>query len=276
MPHPKKLTAGWVESWEKLLAQNLPFKIFLKGRDLTYLACNENYAIDHGLKASEIFGRSDYDLYPRELAEKYRAEDLRILETGRSETIEGRYVKDGQEHHGQTIKSLFRDQSDEVIGILGTFWDVTELVRVKEALQESEIRYRELFENIKSGVAVYTVIGNGQDFIFKDFNRAGERIDHDQRERLIGKSIFEVRPGVEQFGLIEVFRQVWQTGEPAVHPVTSYQDNKLSGWYENFIYKLPSGEIVAVFENITARKQAEEKVQSLARFPSENPNPVSL
>ena len=138
MPDPEKLAAGWVESWEKLLAQNLPFKIFLKGRDLTYLACNENYAVDHGLKPSEILGRSDYDLYPRELAERYRAEDLRILETGQSETIEGRYVKDGQEHHGQTIKSLFRDPSGEVIGILGTFWDITELVQVKEALRESE------------------------------------------------------------------------------------------------------------------------------------------
>ncbi|MCX5975159.1 MAG: PAS domain S-box protein, partial [Coprothermobacterota bacterium] len=146
MPHPQKLTAGWVESWEKLLAGNLPFTIFLKGRDLTYLACNENYAANHGITPSEILGRSDYDLYPKELAEKYRAEDLRILETGRSETIEGRYVKDGQEHHGQTIKSLFRDPSGEVIGILGTFWDITELKQTEEKLRESASRYHELFE----------------------------------------------------------------------------------------------------------------------------------
>jgi PAS domain S-box-containing protein len=147
--------------------------------------------------------------------------------------------------------------------------DITERKRVEEALRENEVRYRELFENTNSGVAVYQVTGNGQDFIFKDFNRAGEKIDHDQRERLIGKSIFEVRPGVEQFGLIEALRQVWQTGEPGYHPVTLYQDDQLSGWYENFIYKLPSGEIMVVFENVTERKQAEEALrQSEERFRS--------
>jgi len=143
-----------------------------------------------------------------------------------------------------------------------------------DALRESEVRYRGLFENINSGVAVYSVIGDGQDFIFKDFNRAGEKIDHDQRERLIGKSIFEVRPGVEQFGLIEVFRRVWRTGKPAHHPLTLYQDEKLDSWYENYVYKLPSGEIVAVFEDVTERKRAEEEIQRLAKFPSENPNPI--
>ena len=154
MPHHEKLTVGWVESWEKLLAGNLPFKIFLKGRDLTYLACNENYAADHGMKPSEIFGRNDYDLYPPELAEKYRADDLRILETGQSETIEESYVKDGQEFHVQTIKSLFRDQSDEVIGILGTFWDITELKRAEEVLRQSEEKHRTLVENANEAIIV--------------------------------------------------------------------------------------------------------------------------
>jgi PAS domain S-box-containing protein len=133
--------------------------------------------------------------------------------------------------------------------------------RAEESLRESETRYRELFENINSGVAVYEVRDDGRDFIFKDFNKAGERIDHDQRERLIGRSIFEVRPGAEEFGLVEVLRRVWKTGQPAFHPVTLYQDDRLIGWYENFIYKLPSGEIVAVFENATARKQAEEALR---------------
>lgn len=82
-----------------------------------------------------------------------------------------------------------------------------------------------------------------------------------EKKTLFGKSIFDVRPGVEEFGLIDVFRKVWETGEPRHHPIRLYEDEKLSGWYENFVYKLPSGEIVAVFNNITARKRAEETLR---------------
>lgn len=126
------------------------------------------------------------------------------------------------------------------------------------SLQDSETRYRELFNHIKSGVAIYSVVEGGKDFIFKDFNRAGERLDGDRREDLVGKSIFEVRPGIEQFGLIDVLRRVWETGIPEAFPARVYQDNRLSKWYENFVYRLPSGEIVAVFDDLTGQKQAEE------------------
>jgi PAS domain S-box-containing protein len=198
-----------------------------------------------------------------------------VAETGEPFDLESLFIPSGSKDK-IWVRSLGKavTSGGEIVKLTGTFQNIDKYQRAKEALRESEVRYRELFENIHSGVAVYTVIDNGQDFIFKDLNHSGERIDHDRRERLIGKSIFEVRPGVEQFGLIEVFRRVWQTGKPAYHPVTLYQDDKLSGWYEYFVYKLASGEIVAIFEDITERKKTEEVIQDLSKFPSENPAPI--
>jgi len=70
-----------------------------------------------------------------------------------------------------------------------------------------------LFEVISSGVAIYDVIDDGRDFIFKDMNPAGERIDHVQREDIIGKSLYDCFTNVGEMELDAAFRQVWQTGK---------------------------------------------------------------
>jgi PAS domain-containing protein len=79
--------------------------------------------------------------------------------------------------------------------------EITERKQIEETLKTSETRYRELFTHMSSGVAVYEAVKNGQDFIFKDFNQAGERIENIRKDDLIGKSVLEMFPGVKDFGL---------------------------------------------------------------------------
>jgi len=133
------------------------------------------------------------------------------------------------------------------------------LAQAKE--QKSESFYRQLFDHSSSGVAVYEQVDNGQDFFFKDFNEAGERIDGVSRGSLLGRRLTEAFPGVKEIGLLSAFQQVWKTGAPCHYPVSFYKDEKLQGWRENRIYKLPSGEIVAVYEDLTKEKQLEEEKQ---------------
>ncbi len=130
--------------------------------------------------------------------------------------------------------------------------------RVLDALEESETRFRELFNHMSNGVIVYEAYDDGEDFIIKDINRAGARISHIEREDVIGHSVQEIYPNIKSFGLFKVLQQVWQTGIPQTHPVANYEDDQRSLWTENYVYKLPSGEVVAVFNNVTARKQAED------------------
>ena len=122
---------------------------------------------------------------------------------------------------------------------------------------ELQAKFKTLFENVSSGVAIYEARNEGEEFVFVDFNPAAEEIDQIQKQDLIGKSVAEVFPGVKEFGLFDVFRRVYRTGTPEHHPVSIYKDNRIAGWRENYVYKLPSGRIIAIYDDVTERKRSE-------------------
>ncbi len=139
---------------------------------------------------------------------------------------------------------------------------LADLKQAQAGKEKSQTFYRQLFYHSTSGVAVYEAVDDGMDFIFTDFNPAAEQIEGTTREELLGRRVTEAFPAVDEVGILEVFRRVWRTGQPAHHPIIFYKDNRLEGWRENQVYKLPSGEVVAVYEDVTEKKQIEQEKQA--------------
>jgi PAS domain S-box-containing protein len=158
------------ENKYKILLENLPQKIFHKDKNSVYVSCNHNYARDLKIQPDEIIGKTDYDFYDRELAEKYRADDERIMGSGKTEYIEEKYIQNGQEVVIQTAKTPLKDVQGNTIGILGIFWDITQRRQIEEALKESEERYRTIIEN--SNDMIWTL---GTEGLFIFFNNALKR-----------------------------------------------------------------------------------------------------
>ncbi len=142
------------------------------------------------------------------------------------------------------------------------FEETTQNREAERALQRSEELYRELFENINSGVAIYKAVDDGDDFVFMDFNTGAEKMESVPRGEILGRRVTEVFPGVEEFGLLAVFRRVWQTGKPENYPITFYTDEKHKGWRKNYVSKLPGGEVVAIFEDVTELMQTMERLET--------------
>ena len=132
------------ETKYRTLLENLPQKIFLKDRHSTYISCNENYARDLGIGSEEIAGRTDRDFFPEEIADKYRDDDRRILESGRAESLEEQYVRDGKTEWVATIKTPVRDDQGAVMGILGTFLDITEQKQTDHKVHNYQERLKSL------------------------------------------------------------------------------------------------------------------------------------
>ncbi|MDD5142036.1 PAS domain S-box protein [Methanoregula sp.] len=173
-------------------------------------------------------------------------------------------------HTGQERQVIVRGNLIEFEGgpaSLNVLTDITEMRRGEKALAESESRFRDLFNTMSSGVVIYEPVFSGQDFIIRDINRAVERIENVRKENVVGKSVLSVFPGVVEFGLFAVFQRVAETGYAEAFPVSLYKDNRISGWRDNYVYRLESGAIVAIYEDVTEKMQAEEAVrESNERF----------
>ncbi|MEN8120243.1 MAG: PAS domain S-box protein [Bacteroidota bacterium] len=138
------------------------------------------------------------------------------------------------------------------------FRDVSERKQAEEKLRQNEIRFRSLFENMSNNVAIFEVIGNGDRFIFKNFNSAAEKLENIKREDIIGKEAAIVFPLIDEYKLNDTFKRVWNTGKAEHQPIIVTDDSgDLLSWTENFIYRLPSNEIVVIYDDITERKKAE-------------------
>jgi PAS domain S-box-containing protein len=157
--------------------------------------------------------------------------------------------------------SLSRNEVEGQHFLFATSRDITGRKRAERRISYSESLYRGLFENMSSGVAVYSAVDGGEDFTFSDFNRAGELMENVKREDIIGKRLTDCFPGVKEFGLFAVLQRVWKTGEPEHFPISFYRDGRISGWRDNHVFRLPSGEVIATYDDVTAQKQAEQSLR---------------
>ena len=259
----KKAEAMLLNSEANLRAMldNSPYLTWLKDSGGRYITINKVFADYLRLEdARQAIGKTDLELQPQELAEKYRADDAEVMASRQQRHVEESAFNGTATHWVETFKNPIIDERGNVLGTVGFARDITERKRSEEMLRESEANLKDIFENLRSGVAVYRASPDGQDFFFTSFNRAAERVEKVHREDVIGKNVAEVFPGVIEFGLLEVFRRVWQSGVEEHFPVSFYQDGRIAGWRENHIYKLPNGEIVAIYDDVTKEKQAAEEM----------------
>ena len=118
------------------LVETLPQNIFRKDLDCRFTFGNQQFCKTVGRPLEEIVGKTDFDFFPAELAQKYQNDDRRVLETGETyETVEEHQPPGKSKMYVQVVKTPLRQADSKIIGLQAIFWDITQ-----QRLAEEKIR----------------------------------------------------------------------------------------------------------------------------------------
>lgn len=148
---------AFIDGALKYILENNSDYVFVVDTDLVYRFASLTVAQMAGFSSpADIIGRTDYEIFPKELAEKYRADDIRVMKT--DSRIDGAIEQlpdaDGKERWTQTWKFALRDNVGNVIGVCGISRDVSRMIKLENNSQVAE-RYIDLINNIPAGVGIY-------------------------------------------------------------------------------------------------------------------------
>ena len=186
-----ELAFGMAREQQTALLDNLPELVFLKDLDSRFIAVNEPLARVFGVSAKEMVGKTDFDFFPREQAERYVADDNVALERGERMVIETQIKGlDGAPSWIETTTKPYRDASGEFGGIVGITRDVTVRHEAAEMLRASARHYQLLFD--RNPLPMWVVDTETLRFLTVN-DAAVEHYGYD-REQFLTMTLAEIQP----------------------------------------------------------------------------------
>jgi PAS domain S-box-containing protein len=166
--------------------------------------------------------------------------------------------KDGSSYDEEMTITPVRSTNGEIENFVAILQDVSERKRSEKILRDSEARFHSLFENMPEGFACCQMLFQGNhpvDFVYLEVNPAFER--QTGLKDVCGRKASEVIAGIQETNpeLLEIYGRVSLTGKP--ERFESYI-GPLGVWFSVNVYSQQAGHFVAIFDNITARKQTEQ------------------
>jgi len=244
---------------------NIPNPVFYKDPDGKYLGCNKAFEKYLDVRREKIQGKDVQDIRTADLIDLHHKMDAELIQKGGSVIYESmNRPKDGNARHDITHKALFHKADGSLGGIVATVTDITELKHAKDALAESEELYRDLFENASIGMFHSTLDGK---FLLANKVFASS-LGYESPEELISTITDAATqlysdPEYRTEMLAAVEQQGWfYTERPFIRKDGSTLFGRLS--IRKVVKKDGTVYLDGIAEDITERKQAEEKLKQYA------------
>jgi PAS domain S-box-containing protein len=242
---------------------DLPLCVFRKDAEGRFTLANRRFCEGLGRRPGEVLGRTAFDFFPPGLAEKYRADDRRVMEGGESlEAVEDHRTPAGEDRRVRVTKTPVRDADGRVVGVQGVFEDITERVRAEDALAHERDLLQWLLENAPEKI------------YFKDrdgrFTRVGRtaaaQFGFDDPEEIVGKADADFFDAEDARAFFEEERAIMESGRPIIgkEERETWKDGRVA-WAltSKFPLRDRSGAVVGtigISRDITERRRMEAEL----------------
>lgn len=247
---------------QRALLDNFPFAVWLKDVDCRYMAINQVFADKLALNVEQIIGKTDFDILPVNVAEHCRMDDQRVMESGQKQIVEEGFDQAGEHIWLEIYRAPLFDEQQQVLGTVGFARDISQRKVSEDTLKLAGL----VFENSSEAMLV-----TDADNIILNVNPAFIEMTGYAKDDVIGKDPKIFASGEHSAAF---YKGMWQS------------INATGSWRGEIKNRRKTGELyteeivintifddegrtlrrVALFSDITRRKQTEEKVWQQANF----------
>ena len=267
---PPPVTPASAESLDssllRVLMDTSADRIYFKDLQSRFVRNNATHARSLGAGSPEAcVGKTDFDFFSREHAERAFADEQEIIRTGHPiiAKIERLTMRDGTRGWASSTKMLWRDADGRIIGTFGLTRDITAAKDAEEKLNEERILLRTIIDHLPSRLYVKDTASR---YVIN--NRAhlavlGVRSQEQSR----GRTTIEFFPGERGFQALADDRQIFSGGPPIINQEKSdFGPDGEVNW--SLVTKVPLRDaqdqligLVGISHDITRRKKAEQELQ---------------
>ncbi|MAT96393.1 MAG: hypothetical protein CL608_04550 [Anaerolineaceae bacterium] len=252
--HPRKLALLWGENFAWEVIDNLGQGVTIVDVDGRFAYVNRAYARMMDRSPEVLVGLTPFDVTHPDDHEELRQAWQQHLSGARS-TYETRLVRpDGTQVYAHITGTPYLE-ADKVVGAYTIITDLTEHKRAEEVLRQREERHRSTLDNMLEGCQII-----GFDWRYLYVNNTVVRQGQQTREGLLGRTMMEVYPGIEQTELFTVLKRCMNERVAAQMENEFVFPNGSRGWFELSIQPVPEGIFILSFD-ITQRKRVEEALR---------------